>query len=379
MLPISIIVPIFNGIQYLPYFLQSLAEAAPPNSELILVDDGSSQPVLEIVPDDFPAASVTKLRNERNGGYSVAVNRGFACATGDIVIQLNTDLVLDSKSIEALVELIERTPKAGVIGSKQVFPTTGLVRHIGMAFGKQSIRHIYKGMPANHPLCCRTRKMQIVSGATVAMTRQVLEHIGPLDERYYNTLENFDHCMRAHVRGYENYTCAESIVYHWVSQSGPARFARIEEGDALFWADWGSSRTIDLTEFVDEALDHVLNNHPQLSDYNFEPLSLCRGGDESILLDCLEQRWKGIASRTHHTNAFNSPHTKLWLPMELPHRAMMSPSPYIYLVDRFNHLSENRMWFETRRRIVESELVVDTGGSVLTTQELLAMQGGHTT
>jgi glycosyltransferase involved in cell wall biosynthesis len=94
---ISIIVPIFNGSHYLPYFLESLAKAAPHDAEVIFVDDGSSESVLDLVPNDFPAASVTKLRNERNRGYSVAVNRGFASAKGDILVQLNTDLVLDGR------------------------------------------------------------------------------------------------------------------------------------------------------------------------------------------------------------------------------------------------------------------------------------------
>lgn len=372
---ITIIVPIFNGIRYLPHFLHSLAEAMPPQAEVIFVDDDSNEPVLEVIPDDFPAASITKLRNQQNGGYSVAVNRGFACASGDIIVQLNTDLILDRRCIEAMVELIEQTPRAGVIGSKQIFPTTGLLRHIGMAFGKRRHRHIYSGMPADHPLCCKTRDMQIVSGSTVAMTKQVLADIGPLDERYYNTRENLDHCLKAHSRGYVNFTCAESIAYHWVGQSGPARFARAEEDDALFWAEWMPLRSIDLSRFVDEALDYLLNNHTRLRDYNFEPLSLCRSTDESILMECLEQRWEGAGAKTHRTRAFNSSHTKLWLPMELPYRAMMNPSPYIYLVDRISQLSENRMWFEARHRIVESEIIMDTTAVVLTTEELLALYG----
>lgn len=372
---ISIVVPVFNGIRYLPYFLKSLAEAVPPHAEIIFVDDDSSEPVMDVIPDDLALASVTKLRNERNRGYSVTVNRGFACAKGEIVLQLNTDLVLDHRCIETMVELIEKTPRIGVVGSKQLFPTTGFTRHIGMAFGKHSINHFYAGMPANHPLCCKTRSMQIVSGATVAMTKRLLEEIGPLDERYYNTLENLDHCMKAHARGYANYTCAESIVYHWVSQSGPARFARAEEGNAIFWADWASTLSVDLGRFVGEALDHLLGVKPQLADYGFEPLSLCRGSNETILLERLEEKWKGIGARMHYTRAFNSSQAKLWLPMELPYRAMLNPSPYIYMVDWIGQLAENRMWFEARRRVVEDEIVMDARACVLTTQELLAMYG----
>jgi len=372
---ISVIVPIFDGVRYLLYFLDSLKRAILPGTEVIFVDDGSSERVLELIPDSFLGASIIKLQNERNLGYSSTVNRGFQYAKGDILIQLNTDLVLDHRCIKAMVELIEKTPGIGIVGSKQLFPTTGLVRHIGMAFGKYSIRHIYSGLSGNHPLCCKTRKMQTVSGATAAMTKQVFADIGPLDERYYNTLENFDHCLKAQARGYTNYTCAESVTYHWVGQSGPARFAREEEGEALFWGDWISSRSIDLNRFVDEALDHILNTIPELASYSFEPLSLCRSSDESILLDCIEQRWKGATSKTHHTRCFNSPHTKFWLPMELPYRAITNPSPYLYLVDRISDLSENRMWFEARRQFVETELVMDVRAVVLTTNDLLALYG----
>jgi len=65
----------------------------------------------------------------------------------------------------------------------------------------------------------------------------------------------------------------------------------------------------------------------------------------------------------------------LWLPMELPLRAMLNPSPYVYLVDRICDLAENRLWFETRHRIVESEIVLDARAAAVTTKELLAIYG----
>jgi GT2 family glycosyltransferase len=372
---ISVIVPVFDGVRYLPYFLASLAEATPSSAELIFVDDGSTEPVLDFVPDTLGGAPVTKIRHDQNRGYSAAVNRGFAAAHGDILIQLNSDLILDRQCISAMVELIEKTPRAGIVGSKQLSPTTGRVRHIGMAFGRYSHRHIFGGLPTDHPLCGKTRPMQIVSGATAAMTRRVLADIGPLDEDFYNTSENTDHCLKAYALGYVNYTCAESVAYHWVSQSGPARFARTNEDAALFWTRWGNTRIVDLGIFIDEALDHVLEGDPKLTDYAFEPLSLCRSNDEAILLECVERRWSGASARTHKTRFFNSPREMAWLPMEMPHRAMMNPSPYIYLVDRINQLSENRLWFETRARIVSTELVMDTKAVVLTTNELLALYG----
>lgn len=369
---VSVIIPVFNGVQYLPQFLKSLEAALPENSEVIFIDDDSTKPVLERIPEKISGRHTKKLRNPYNQGYSATVNRGFSTAKNEILVQLNTDLILDPDCIKKMIELIDTKPNVGIVGSKQILPTTGKIRHIGMAFGLYRHRHIYSGLPKDHPLCSKTRKMQIVSGATVAMNRKVLEKIGPLDERYYNTLENFAHCMAAKKHGYTNYTCAESITYHWVSQSGPARFARVKEGEAIFWSDWTSSRKIDLGAFADEAIENLLNNNSNLERFHFEPLNLCRGSDAIILLDCLERRWPGIGGIACRSKVFNSPNVKLWLPMELPFRAILNPSPYIYLVDRFEQLSENHFWFKRRAEIVSNEIILDTRAVAVTTKEFFS-------
>jgi hypothetical protein len=165
------------------------------------------------------------------------------------------------------------------------------------------------------------------------------------------------------------------MAYHWVGQSGPARFARVEEDNALFWSEWGGRHSVDIGDFVDAALDYILAEHSELLDCPFEPLRLCRSADESILIDCVERRWKGATSRCLRSRVFNSPHNSLWLPMELPHRAMMNPAPYIYLVDQIGQLAENRLWFESRRRFVRCELVLDVRASVVTTDELMVLYG----
>lgn len=213
--------------------------------------------------------------------------------------------------------------------------------------------------------------MQIQTGATVAMTRQLLEEIGPLDERYFNYNEDVDHCLRAAHAGYTNYCCSESIAYHWVSQSGPARFSKTRESDAVFWTEWGHRFEVDLPIYVSEGLSYILAQHPQLGDFQFDPLNLCRSEDEELVLAVLESYWPGICERTHHHRQFNSPTETIWLPIALPHWLQQHSRPFIYLVDRYRHLSENVAWFRARRHIVEEELVLDLAGSIMTVSELL--------
>lgn len=369
---VSVIVPIFNGVAFLPAFFASLNAALPDGAQVVLVDDASTEPVWDTVPELPRAASVVRLRNDRNLGYSVAVNRGFAAATGDVLVQLNTDLVLDSACITAMVNLVECERNVGIVGSKLIYPTTGLVQHIGMAFGDHTKPHVFAELPADHPLCCRTREVQITTGATVGMTRAVLERIGPLDERYFNHNEDIEHCLIAQRHGLRNFVCAESVARHWESHSGPARFARVEASEALFWSRWGTRHERDLGRFVDEALDQVLNERPELQDRAFHVLDLSRGVDQPTVLDCLARRWSGVGEpgRTERFRQMNNPAERLWLPLVLPHWVMEAPTPFVYLVDGYRELEENALWFDRRARVVTDELVVDLTGAALPTSQL---------
>lgn len=367
---LSVICPIFNGVAFLPTFFESLSSALPEQAQLILIDDGSTERVFDTVPEIPKASEILRLRNDRNLGYSVAVNRAFDKANGDIIVQLNTDLILQSNSITAMIDLIEHEPKVGIVGSKLIFPTTHLIQHIGMAFGQYTKPHIYFELPSNHPLCQKTRECQITTGATVAMTRPVLKELGPLDEQYFNHNEDIDHCLKARRLGLRNFVCAESVAYHWQSQSGPSRFARVEASEAIFWARWGGAYEVDLGKFVDEALDHVLTCDPSLDTAQFEVLNLSRGVDESIVLERLTKRWPGIQGRIRQLRQLNNPVEHLWLPMVLPHWVSTEPRPFIYMVDRYRELEQNVLWFRNRQCVVKDELIVDLSGVVLRTSEL---------
>jgi glycosyltransferase involved in cell wall biosynthesis len=127
----SVIVPIFNGITLLPTFFDSLTAALPDGSELVLVDDGSTEPVWEAVPDFPSVESLLRLRNDANLGYSVAVNRAFAATTGEVVVQLNTDLILHPECITAMIDLIQREEGVGIVGS-----ILACVGHCGSPLGR---------------------------------------------------------------------------------------------------------------------------------------------------------------------------------------------------------------------------------------------------
>ncbi len=372
---ISVVVATYNGMEHLDAFFESLAAALPDRAEVIVVDDCSTEPVLESVPELPRAERMVLLRNETNLGHSGTLNKGLAAASGDVLVQLNSDLVLDAGCITNMVEAIGREgTDLGIVGSRLIYPTCGRTQTVGLAFGRHSKRHVYRHLPAHHALCRRSRDVQALSSATAAMTRRVFETLGPLDEEQYNHNLDIDHCLRALEHGLRNHMCADSVAYHWRNRSGPIRYARVGAAEAAFWAKWGGRYRVDLGNFFAESLDYLLAEFPDLQETPFTILDLTRSADQEIALEQIEARWAGARKAARNHRQMNNESEHLWLPLLVPNWVALEPTPFIYLVDSHTELEENAMWFDRRRAIVRNEIVVDLSASACTTSQYLEWQ-----
>jgi len=104
---ISIVVPIFNEEESLPYLVNQLLEVMHPMGEtfeLVLVNDGStdrSSEILKKLSIDVPELVGVLLR--KNYGQTAAMAAGFDISTGEIVVTLDGDLQNDPSDIPLLV------------------------------------------------------------------------------------------------------------------------------------------------------------------------------------------------------------------------------------------------------------------------------------
>lgn len=100
---VSIIVPIYNVAPYLQATLDSIENQTYKNTEIILVDDGSTdnpQPLLKLFCSRHKNA---KLIVQKNKGLAGARNTGYKYATGELVYFYDSDDLLHPKMIEFLV------------------------------------------------------------------------------------------------------------------------------------------------------------------------------------------------------------------------------------------------------------------------------------
>jgi glycosyltransferase involved in cell wall biosynthesis len=108
---ISVVLPCFNAVEYLPRALDSIRAQTLNDIEIIIVDDGSTDPETIAYLDVLPA-DIHVLRQE-NQGLPGARNAGFRAARGDYVVPLDCDDWLEAEFLERLRSALEASPDAG--------------------------------------------------------------------------------------------------------------------------------------------------------------------------------------------------------------------------------------------------------------------------
>lgn len=102
MIPISVIIPVYNSEQYIKNCISSLQGQIFCDWEAILVDDGSEDCSLQICKEFAEADKRIKVVHQENQGVSAARNTGIKYATGKRVMFLDSD---DALAAETFVEL----------------------------------------------------------------------------------------------------------------------------------------------------------------------------------------------------------------------------------------------------------------------------------
>jgi GT2 family glycosyltransferase len=209
-----------------------------PNYEIILVDNHSKgEETLRLYEDLEQDLRIRILRRSDEFNYSRYNNAGTDVARGNILLFLNNDVeVTHPDWLDELVMWAER-PEVGVVGARLMYPN-GRIQHAGVVIGLVgSAGHVFIGEPPDtftpHGSPLWYRNMLAVTGACMAMRREVYDELGGFDESYQLTFSDITFCLKAIEHGYQVvYNPFACLVHH----EGGTRGDHIPDGDISLMA-----------------------------------------------------------------------------------------------------------------------------------------------
>jgi GT2 family glycosyltransferase len=186
--PISIVVPVFDGAGTLAECLAALAAATAPGDELIVVDDGSRDRSADIAAD--AAAQVVRLPGNR--GPAAARNAGARAARGDVLLFVDADVVVAPDAIERVRStLAARSELAAMFGSYDDRP-----RAPDLVSQYRNLLHRYVHQQAS------AEAFSFWSGCG-AVRRAAFEEVGGFDERRWRwSIEDIELGYRLRAAGH---------------------------------------------------------------------------------------------------------------------------------------------------------------------------------
>lgn len=199
--------------------------------EVWVVDNNSVDGSVEMVQEKFP--QVHLIANKDNPGFAKANNQALLKASGDYLLLLNPDTIVEKDTFAKCINFMYKTPDCGGLGvkmingegiylkeSKRGFPTpetsfykiSGLIR---LFPHHPKIARYYMG----HLSDDETNPIEILPGAYIMMSREAYTKVGGLDESYFMYGEDIDFSWRFILAGYRNYYLPSARIIHYKGES----------------------------------------------------------------------------------------------------------------------------------------------------------------
>ena len=240
---LSVVIVNYNVRYFLEQCLKSVEQAGKalqavhgPNAfEVFVVDNHSVDDSMAMCRELFPW--VLRKEMSENLGFSKGNNLAIREASGEYVLLLNPDTVVDRDTFVSTLAFMDQHMDCGGLGVRMVdgsgrflpeskrglpSPDVAFYKMIGLAklfprsrrFGKYHLGYLS---------ALETHEIDVLSGAFMLLRKKTLDQVGLLDETFFMYGEDIDLSYRIQLGGWKNYYFSGTTIIHYKGESTKKR------------------------------------------------------------------------------------------------------------------------------------------------------------
>ena len=237
MVAISIIIVTFKSADLIEKCLSCIKKNE--NSfkiELVIIDNNSNDDTLlnirKFSSQNHRNLTIKVIENSENTGFAYAVNQGLTEACGDFILLLNPDVFLFNGFLKQAVGSLNEDCEMGLIAPQHLslkneiipscreFPGYSIllweITGLSILFNRSKIFGRWRMGYFDHK---SVREVDQPMASCLLGKKEVIDKIGPMDERFTIFFNDVDWCRRFKEKGYKVIFNPEIKIYHLVGHS----------------------------------------------------------------------------------------------------------------------------------------------------------------
>jgi N-acetylglucosaminyl-diphospho-decaprenol L-rhamnosyltransferase len=243
--PLRVVAVTYSPGETLEGFIESLATATTAPVEVVLADNGSTDGAPERAAARYP--HVRLLRTGGNVGYGAAANAGLADAAGRWALVANPDVRFEPGSVDELLAVAARWPRAATVGPAirtpegELYPSARDLPALSTGIGHALLGWVW---PANPWTTRYRRELETprertagwLSGSCFLIDLAAFRSVDGFDPGYFMYFEDVDLAERLGRRGWLHVYAPSAVVVHeggHATRREPHRMQRVHHTSAL--------------------------------------------------------------------------------------------------------------------------------------------------
>lgn len=219
----SVVILSWNSNQTLPSCLQALNVQTYKDFEVLLIDNGSSVPVSDDLPEEYPLLTIHLYPLEQNIGFAAGNNFAAIRARGKYLVLLNADAFPAPGWLENILAGVKKYPHSFyasqllIADQPERLDGVGDVYHVsGLAW-----RNAYNTLVSNQDN--HEKEVFSACGAAAIYPIEAYRQADGFDEDYFSYIEDVDLGFRLRLMGYKCMYLPDAVVHHVGSASTSRR------------------------------------------------------------------------------------------------------------------------------------------------------------